>query len=300
VSAFVPAAAGPSAYWFLARGTGTVTLLLLTASVVLGVLGSVRFAAGPNWPRFTIDALHRDISLLVVALLVLHIITSVLDSFAPISLLDAVIPFRASYRPLWLGLGTLSFDVLIALIVTSLLRRRLGYRSWRAIHWLARGGVPRTGDRERHEDLVDARVDRDLRCGGAARGVDPARERRSGIGVAARSRDGGIGRGRRRPRGVYRRRPAPERLGPSRRDSHVAAGSGGLDRGALDSQAIGGGPPAPPVFGQDLRNVLADRGARRRGRRSGAELRGRSAWTAAGPARRSASGQWPLDDGQSG
>jgi methionine sulfoxide reductase heme-binding subunit len=142
VSALVPAAAGPSAYWFLARGTGTVTLLLLTASVVLGVLGSVRFAAGPNWPRFTIDALHRDISLLVVALLVLHIITSVLDSFAPISLLDAVIPFRASYRPLWLGLGTLSFDVLIALIVTSLLRRRLGYRSWRAIHWLAYASWP--------------------------------------------------------------------------------------------------------------------------------------------------------------
>jgi sulfoxide reductase heme-binding subunit YedZ len=132
----VPAAAGPSAYWFLARGTGAVALVLLTGSVVLGILGSVRFAAR-NWPRFTIDALHRDVSLLVLAVLVLHIITSVLDSFAPITLLNAVIPFGSSYRPLWLGLGALSFDLLLALLVTSLLRRRFGYRSWRAIHWLA-------------------------------------------------------------------------------------------------------------------------------------------------------------------
>jgi hypothetical protein len=142
VSALVPAAVGPSAYWFLARGTGAVALLLLTASVVLGVLGSMRFEAGPNWPRFTIDALHRDVSLLVIALLVLHIVTSVLDGFAPISLLDSVIPFTSAYRPLWLGLGALSFDLLLALVITSLVRRRLGYRSWRAIHWLAYASWP--------------------------------------------------------------------------------------------------------------------------------------------------------------
>ncbi len=76
---------GPSAYWYLARGTGAVALVLLTASVVLGILGSLRFTA-PRWPRFAIDSLHRDVSLLVLALLALHIITSVLDSFAPIKL----------------------------------------------------------------------------------------------------------------------------------------------------------------------------------------------------------------------
>ena len=142
MSALVPAAASGSAYWYLTRGTGTVALLLLTASVVLGVLGSVRFDAGPRWPRFTIDALHRDVSLLVMVFLVLHVLTSVLDSFAPISLLDAVIPFAGTYRPFWLGLGAVSFDLLIALVVTSLARRRLGYRSWRAIHWLAYASWP--------------------------------------------------------------------------------------------------------------------------------------------------------------
>ncbi|MBV9414351.1 MAG: ferric reductase-like transmembrane domain-containing protein, partial [Solirubrobacterales bacterium] len=126
---------GPSAYWYLARGTGAVALVLLTGSVVLGILGSVRFAA-PRWPRFAIDAVHRDLSLLVLVVLAIHIITSVLDGFAPINLLDGVIPFRTPYRPLWMGLGTLAFDLLLAIAITSLVRRRLGYRAWRAIHWL--------------------------------------------------------------------------------------------------------------------------------------------------------------------
>jgi DMSO/TMAO reductase YedYZ heme-binding membrane subunit len=133
---------GSSWYWYLARGTGVVALVLLTASVVLGILGSVRFSAGPRWPRFAVDAVHRDISLLVIVVLVIHIVTSVLDGFAPITLLDGVIPFVTPYRPLWMGLGTLAFDLLLAIAITSLVRRRLGYRTWRAIHWLAYASWP--------------------------------------------------------------------------------------------------------------------------------------------------------------
>jgi DMSO/TMAO reductase YedYZ heme-binding membrane subunit len=121
----------------MTRSTGAVALLLLTLSVVLGVMGSVRFSAAPRWPRFAIDSLHRDVSLLVIVLTVLHVVTTVLDGFAPISLIDGLIPFRSPYRPLWLGLGAVSFDLLIALVMTSLFRRRLGYRSWRIVHWLA-------------------------------------------------------------------------------------------------------------------------------------------------------------------
>ncbi len=138
----IAATTGPSAYWYLARGTGAVSLVLLTVSVVLGVLASLRFSAAPRWPRFAIDAMHRDASLLVIALLAVHIVTSVLDGFAPIGLTDAVIPFVSRYRPLWMGLGALSFDLLAALVVTSLLRRQLGYRGWRAIHWLAYASWP--------------------------------------------------------------------------------------------------------------------------------------------------------------
>src|SRR5437764_11920730 len=133
---------GPSAYWYLARATGVVALLLLTASVVLGILGPLRITGGRRWPRFAIDLLHRDVSLLVIVLLVLHIATSVLDGFAPVAWLDSVIPFGASYRPLWMGLGALSFDLLLALVITSLMRARLGYRWWRSIHWLAYASWP--------------------------------------------------------------------------------------------------------------------------------------------------------------
>jgi methionine sulfoxide reductase heme-binding subunit len=135
------ASSGPSAYWYLTRSTGTVSLILLTLAVALGVSDVLRVSS-PRWPRFLLDALHRNVSLLAVVFLVLHVLTSVLDGFAPISLANAVIPFTGSYRPLWLGFGAASFDLLLAVTVTSLLRRRIGFASWRAIHWLAYASWP--------------------------------------------------------------------------------------------------------------------------------------------------------------
>jgi methionine sulfoxide reductase heme-binding subunit len=135
------AASGPSLDWYLTRSTGAVALLLLTVAIALGVVDVRRFST-PRWPRFIVDSLHRNVSLLAMAFLVLHILTSVLDSFAPISLLDSVIPFAGSYRPFWLGLGAVSFDLLIAVTVTSLLRRRMGYAGWRATHWLTYASWP--------------------------------------------------------------------------------------------------------------------------------------------------------------
>jgi methionine sulfoxide reductase heme-binding subunit len=135
------AASGGSAYWYLTRSTGAVALLLLTAAVVLGVV-DVRRWSTPSWPRFVVDSLHRNVSLLAMAFLGLHIVTSVLDSFAPISLLDAFVPFTGSYRPFWLGLGAVSLDLLLAVTITSLLRQRMGYSTWRAIHWLTYASWP--------------------------------------------------------------------------------------------------------------------------------------------------------------
>jgi DMSO/TMAO reductase YedYZ heme-binding membrane subunit len=132
----VIAAAGPSAYWYLTRGTGLVTLVLLTASLLLGIVQERRWAPAAS-PRFIVVSLHRAVSLLVVVLLAVHVVTAVLDSFAPIPLLDAVLPFAGSYRPIWLGLGAIGCDLILALTVTSLLRRRLGLRAWRAVHWSA-------------------------------------------------------------------------------------------------------------------------------------------------------------------
>jgi methionine sulfoxide reductase heme-binding subunit len=137
----VLASTGPSAYWYLTRSSGSVALILLTLTVVLGVV-DVRRWSTDMWPRFVVDSLHRNVSLLALAFLGLHILTAVLDSFAPISLIDAVVPFTGSYRPLWLGLGALSFDLMLAVIVTSLLRRRIGHSTWRAVHWLSYASWP--------------------------------------------------------------------------------------------------------------------------------------------------------------
>ena len=135
------ATAGPSVAWYLTRSTGVVALVLLTGAVALGVLDVRRFSTA-RWPRFIVDGLHRNVSLLAMVFLVLHILTSVLDSFASISLLDAFVPFVGSYRPFWLGLGAVAFDLLLAVTITSLLRQRVGYASWRAIHWLAYASWP--------------------------------------------------------------------------------------------------------------------------------------------------------------
>jgi DMSO/TMAO reductase YedYZ heme-binding membrane subunit len=134
--ALLTATSGPSPLWYLTRATGAVALLLLTVSVVLGVANIGRLQAA-GWPRFVIEGVHRNVSLLAIALLVIHVVTSVLDPFAGIRLIDALVPFVGSYRPLWLGLGAFASDLLLAIAGTSLIRRHLGHTAWRATHWLA-------------------------------------------------------------------------------------------------------------------------------------------------------------------
>jgi len=130
------AAANGEALWYLTRGTGLVSLLLLTGSVVLGIVGVQRWAS-PRWPRFVTGALHRNLSLLAVAFLAVHIVTAVTDSYVTIRWINVFVPLTGTYRPFWLGLGALAGDLLLALIVTSLLRRHLGYCVWKAVHWAA-------------------------------------------------------------------------------------------------------------------------------------------------------------------
>ena len=127
--------------WYATRATGVVALVLLTLVVALGVAGSLRLGSD-RWPRFLVVGLHRNLTLLTLVFLAGHIATTLLDSFTPIGLRDAFVPFLASYRPVWLGLGAVALDLLLALTVTSLLRMRIGFRAWRTLHWLAYGAWP--------------------------------------------------------------------------------------------------------------------------------------------------------------
>ncbi len=135
------AAGSPRVLWYLTRGTGVVALLLLTAVVLLGVLGAARWRSS-RAPRFLVQGLHRNLTLLSIAFVAAHVVTTVADGFAPIGLKDAIVPFASSYRPVWLGLGAVAFDLLLALTATSLLRARIGVRAWRSLHWLAYASWP--------------------------------------------------------------------------------------------------------------------------------------------------------------
>lgn len=130
-----------SALWYLNRGTGVVSLILLTLVVLLGILGTTRVPV-PGLQRFVVAGLHRNLSLLTLGLLAAHITAAVLDPYAPIRVVDAFLPFASSYRPLWLGLGALALDLLLAIVVTSLLRTRIGLGRWRTIHWATYAAWP--------------------------------------------------------------------------------------------------------------------------------------------------------------
>ncbi len=125
-----------SAFWYASRATGIVALLLLTAVLVLGILVN-RQGRLPGLPRFAVTDIHRNLSLLSVAFIAVHVLTAVLDTFVSIPLAAGIIPFASGYERLWLGLGAISLDLMLAMIVTSLLRGRLNRVLWRAIHLLA-------------------------------------------------------------------------------------------------------------------------------------------------------------------
>jgi sulfoxide reductase heme-binding subunit YedZ len=126
------------ALWYIDRGSGLAALLLLTTAVVLGIISVIRVHS-PRWPRFALANLHRNIALLALVFGIVHVVTAVIDSFVPIRLADAFIPFAAAYKPFWLALGTIGADLMLAVLITTALRRRLGFQAWRSVHLLSYG-----------------------------------------------------------------------------------------------------------------------------------------------------------------
>lgn len=127
--------------WFAARGSGVVSLILLTAVACLGLASVVRWQR-PGWPRFLTADLHSNLALMSVVFIAVHIASAILDPFAKLGLTAATIPFASSYRPVWVGLGVISVYLLLAVLITSLVREQMGQRAWRAIHWVAYLGWP--------------------------------------------------------------------------------------------------------------------------------------------------------------
>ncbi len=127
---------GSAMFWYASRATGAVSLLLFTAVLVLGLLVTSKGRL-PGLPGFAVTSLHRNLSLLGLAFVVVHVLTAVLDGYVSIPLVSAVIPFTSGYERFWLGLGAVALDLIIAIILTSLVRGRLPRRWWRPVHLLA-------------------------------------------------------------------------------------------------------------------------------------------------------------------
>ena len=127
--------------WYATRGAGAVSLVLLTAVVVLGILSALRVQAA-GWPRFLTTGLHRNLALMTLVFLGLHIVTAVVDPFTHLGWLSAIVPFSSYYRTVWLGLGTIAFELLVAILVTSLARGLVGHTVWRMVHWLTYASWP--------------------------------------------------------------------------------------------------------------------------------------------------------------
>jgi methionine sulfoxide reductase heme-binding subunit len=127
--------------WYATRASGIVALVLLTLTMVLGLVTTSR-SRTRNWPGFAQQEIHRRISIMAVVFLALHVLTSVLDTYVNIGWLAVVVPFASAYSPFWVGLGTVALDLMLTVFVSSLLRARLRPGTWRGIHWLAYGSWP--------------------------------------------------------------------------------------------------------------------------------------------------------------
>lgn len=125
-----------SLLWYVARGSGIVAYLLLTAAVVLGIALSRRWYSS-TWPRMVVDATHRWLTITFYAFVFIHVLTIWLDPVAHFSILATVIPFAASYRPFWVSLGIVGAELGLAIGASVWVRRWIGYRAWHLLHGLA-------------------------------------------------------------------------------------------------------------------------------------------------------------------
>ena len=127
--------------WFTTRGAGVVSIILFSVVACLGLLAVARTQTA-RWPRFLTVELHRSLALLSIVFLGIHIVAAILDPFTKLGIEAALVPLASSYRPLPVAFGVVSVYLVLAIIVTSLLRERIGHRLWRAIHWASYAAWP--------------------------------------------------------------------------------------------------------------------------------------------------------------
>ena len=124
----------PSVLWYFARAAGFVSLLLLTATVCVGVALSLRLRT-PRWPTFVTEGLHRYLSTVLLVFITIHVATLLLDPFEKFSVQDVLIPFVSKYRTFWMALGIAAAELVVAFALSIYIRKIIGYRAWRVLHY---------------------------------------------------------------------------------------------------------------------------------------------------------------------
>lgn len=122
--------------WYVARAAGLVAWALLAASVGLGVLLSSKLLGRRVPPTWQLD-LHRGLAALAVAFTGVHVAGAVADDWIHLGWSEVLVPFTSSWRPVAIAWGVVTLDLLIAVQVTSLLRRHLSRRAWKRVHLLS-------------------------------------------------------------------------------------------------------------------------------------------------------------------
>ena len=128
----------PQVAWYAARAAGIMAWLLLTVSVLWGLLLSTRVLGGHPTQRWLLD-LHRFLGGLAVTFTAVHVASLVADTYVDFGAVDTLIPFASEWRPGAVALGVVGMWLLVAVELTSLLMRRLPRRAWRAVHLLSYG-----------------------------------------------------------------------------------------------------------------------------------------------------------------
>jgi hypothetical protein len=122
--------------WDTARIAGMLGFVLLTASVALGLLLSLKVRSR-SWPRFVTDGLHRHLTLLAIIFTAIHTLAVWLDPFTAFAPAEVFLPFATHYRPLWIGLGIVAAYLLVAVWASEWIRPRIGYAWWRRLHYVS-------------------------------------------------------------------------------------------------------------------------------------------------------------------
>jgi predicted ferric reductase len=125
------------AYWYISRASAIIAYGLLWLSMVLGLLMTNKLAR--SWPgSLAAYDLHQFVSLLGLSFVIVHSLILIGDQYISVNLLQVLVPFATTkYRPEFVGLGQIGIYLWLMIIVSFTIRRRIGTRAWRLVHFVS-------------------------------------------------------------------------------------------------------------------------------------------------------------------